>query len=64
MVRIKVAHKAQPTASLMFSPHFDDICDILMNIHMWSITWRFHHNMESIARQTYGNIESLCFMSE
>ena len=31
MVRIKVAHKAQPTASLMFSPHFDDICDILMN---------------------------------
>ena len=27
----KVAHEAQPNVSLMFLPHFDVICDLLMN---------------------------------
>ena len=27
----KVAHEAQPSASLMFLPHFDVICDLLLN---------------------------------
>ena len=27
----KVAHEAQPSVSLMFLPHFDVICDLLLN---------------------------------
>ena len=27
----KVAHEAQPSVSLMFLPHFDIICDLLLN---------------------------------
>ena len=33
----KVAHEAQPSVSLMFLPHFDVICDLLLNRHM--ATW-------------------------
>ena len=27
----KVAHEAQPSVSLMFLPHFDFLCDLLLN---------------------------------
>ena len=27
----KVAHKEQPSVSLMFLPHFDVLCDLLLN---------------------------------
>ena len=27
----KVAHKAQPSVSLMFLPHFDVLCNLLLN---------------------------------
>ena len=27
----KVAHKVQPSVSLMFLPHFDILCDLLLN---------------------------------
>ena len=33
----KVAHEAQPSVSLMFLPHFDVICDLLLNRH--TATW-------------------------
>ena len=33
----KVAHKAQPSVSLMFLPHFDVLCDLLLNRRM--ATW-------------------------
>ena len=33
----KVAHKAQPSASLMFLPHFDVLCDLLLSRCM--ATW-------------------------
>ena len=33
----KVAHEAQPSVSLMFLPHFDVLCDPLMNRH--TATW-------------------------
>ena len=33
----KVAHEAQPSVSLMFLPHFDILCDLLLNRHM--ATW-------------------------
>ena len=33
----KVAHEAQPSVSLMFLPHFDVLCDPLLNRH--TVTW-------------------------
>ena len=33
----KVAHEAQPSVSLMVLPHFDILCDLLLNRHM--ATW-------------------------
>ena len=33
----KVAHEAQPSVSLMFLPHFDVLCDLLLNRH--TATW-------------------------
>ena len=33
----KVAHKVQPSVSLMFLPHFDVLCDLLLNKRM--ATW-------------------------
>ena len=33
----KVAHKAQLSVSLMFLPHFDVLCDLLLNRH--TATW-------------------------
>ena len=33
----KVAHEAQPSVSLMFLPHFDVLCDLLLNRRM--ATW-------------------------
>ena len=34
---VKVAHEAEPSMSLMFLPHFDVICDLLLNRRM--ATW-------------------------
>ena len=35
----KVAHEAQPSVSLMFLPHFDVLCDLLLNRRTatWSV---------------------------
>ena len=33
----KVAYEAQPSVSLMFLPHFDVLCDLLLNRH--TATW-------------------------
>ena len=35
----KVADEAHPSVSLMFLPHFDVLCDILLNRHMptWNL---------------------------
>ena len=35
----KVAHEAQPSVSLMFLPHFDVLCDLLLNrrIATWNL---------------------------
>ena len=33
----KMAHEAQPSVSLMFLPHFDVLCDLLLNRRM--ATW-------------------------
>ena len=34
----KVAHEAQPSVSLMFLPHFDVLCDLLLN--RCTATWK------------------------
>ena len=34
----KVAHEAQPSVSLMFLPHFDVLCDLLLNGR--TATWK------------------------
>ena len=43
----KVAHEAQPSVSLMFLPHFDILCDLLLNRH--TATWNLFvlYNKES-----------------
>ena len=33
----KVAHETQPSVSLMFLPHFDVLCDLLLNRR--TVTW-------------------------
>ena len=38
----KVAHEAQPSVSLMFLPHFDILCDLLLNRCM--ATWNLFVN--------------------
>ena len=38
----KVAHEAQPSMSLMFLPHFDVLCDLLLNRH--AATWNLFGN--------------------
>ena len=38
----KVAHEAQPSVSLMFLPHFDVICDLLLNRS--TATWNLFVN--------------------
>ena len=42
----KMAHEAQLSVSLMFLPHFDIICDLLLNRH--TATWNLFvlHNKE------------------
>ena len=50
----KVAHKAQPSVSLMFLPQFDIICDLLLNRRM--ATWNLFvlYNIE--AKVVYGDV--------
>ena len=38
----KVAHEAQRSVSLMFLPHFDVLCDLLLNRHTatWNLQYR------------------------
>ena len=35
----KVAHEVQPSVSLMFLPHFDILCDLLLNrrVATWNL---------------------------
>ena len=42
----KVAHKAQPSVSLMFLPHFDVLCDLLLNRHM--ATWNLFYIIKKL----------------
>ena len=42
----KVAQEAQPSVSLMFLPHFDVLCDLLLNRHM--ATWNLFYIIKKL----------------
>ena len=48
----KVAHEAQPSVSLMFLPHFDVLCDLLLNRR--TATWNLFVKYNSIEKQLTG----------
>ena len=50
----KVAHEAQPSVSLMFLPHFDVLCDLLLNIR--TATW----NLFVLYNQKNLNLRKKC----
>ena len=47
----KVAHEAQPSVSLMFLPHFDVLCDLLLNRR--TATWNLFvkYNLDWLTSQ-------------
>ena len=57
----KVAYKAQPSASLMFLPHFDVLCDLLLNRHMatWNLFVLFNKELKKVLMM----ISSICLSS-
>ena len=58
----KVAHEAQPSVSLMFLPHFDVLCDLLLNrrtatwnlfvLYNKKIRWPKRVNHKSVSQNT------------
>ena len=51
---IKVAHEAQPSVSLMFLPHFDFLCDLLLNRCMatWNLFVLYNKEFKKILIMT------------
>ena len=54
MVKTKVAHEAQPSASLMFLPHFDVFCDVLLNRR--TATWNLFVLYNKEAKVVNGDV--------
>ena len=50
----KVAHEAQPSVSLMFLPHFDVFCDLLLNRRM--ATWNLFVLYNKEAKVINGDV--------
>ena len=49
----KVAHKAQPSVSLMFFlPHFDVLCDLLLNKRMatWNLFVLYNKELKKVLQ--------------
>ena len=46
----KLAHEAQPSVSLMFLPHFDVLCDLLLNRHMstWNLFVLYNKELKKV----------------
>ena len=49
----KVAHEAQPSVSLMFLPHFDVLCDLLLNSRTatWNLFIKWNNEVGMSAAQ-------------
>ena len=50
----KVAHKAQPSVSLMFLPHFDVLCDLLLNRRTatWNLFVLYNKELKKVLMMT------------
>ena len=50
----KVAHEAQPSVSLMFLPHFDVLCDLLLNRHTatWNLFVLYNKELKKVLMMT------------
>ena len=50
----KVAHEAQPSVSLMFLPHFDVICDLLLNRRTatWNLFVLYNKELKKVLMMT------------
>ena len=50
----KVAHEAQPSVSLMFLPHFDVLCDLLLNRRTatWNLFVLYNKELKKISMMT------------
>ena len=50
----KVAHEAQPSVSLMFLPHFDILCDLLLNRRMaaWNLFVLYNKKLKKFHEGT------------
>ena len=48
----KVAHKVQPSVSLMFLPHFDVLCDLLLNKRMatWNLFVLYNKELKKVLQ--------------
>ena len=50
----KVAHEAQPSVSLMFLPHFDILCDLLLNRRTatWNLFVLYNKELKKVSMMT------------
>ena len=50
----KVAHEAQPSVSLMFLPHFDVLCDLLLNRRTatWNLFVLYNKELKKVSMMT------------
>ena len=58
----KVAHEAQPSVSLMFLPHFDFLCDLLLNRRTatWNLCVLYNKELKyTEKRPFYFNFDTL-----
>ena len=57
----KVANEAQPIVSLMFLPHFDVLCDLLLNRHTatWNLFVLYNREFKKVLMMT----SSICLSS-
>ena len=57
----KVAHEAQPIVSPMFLPHFDVLCDLLLNRRTatWNLSVLYNREFKKVLMMT----SSICLSS-
>ena len=50
----KVAHETQPSVSLIFLPHFDVLCDLLLNRRMvtWNLFVSYNEELKKVLMMT------------
>ena len=58
----KVAHEAHPSVSLMFLPHFDVLCDLLLNRCMatWNLSVLYNKELTKVLMM----MSSICLSSD